>query len=169
MGVLFDLDQTLIDSRRAEPLRTARRWAEVYRLIPELQPYDGISDLLAELHARQMPICIVTSSPRPYCTRVIANWGWPIDATVCYHDTSRRKPHPDPILAALARLGIDAAGAVAVGDDPRDVAAARTAGVYSIGVLWGAANPQALLRSQPDRVCETVDDLRRSLLARFAI
>lgn len=45
-GVLIDLDLTLIASQDAEPLRRARRWPEVYSMIPKLQPYEGVADLI---------------------------------------------------------------------------------------------------------------------------
>lgn len=167
MAILFDLDQTLIDTQQVEPLRRARRWAEIYPLIPQLQPYEGINELLAELHTRGIPLCIVTSSPRPYCEQVIRHCRWQFNATVCFHDTAKRKPHPDPILEGLRRLGVTSDQAVAVGDAAKDTFAARAAQVISIGALWGTDNQQELLDSRPDVICHTVTELRDILLEKF--
>jgi phosphoglycolate phosphatase-like HAD superfamily hydrolase len=57
--------------------------------------------------------------------------------------------------------------AVAIGDDPKDIMAAKAARVYAIGVLWGASNHQALVSSRPDLICETVGELREALLDWF--
>jgi HAD superfamily hydrolase (TIGR01549 family) len=166
MGVIVDLDLTLIDSQRAEPLRKAKRWPDVYKLIPQFVAYDGISGLMTELVELGIPVCVVTSSPRPYCVRVLEHFKWQGVQTVCYHDTQRHKPYPDPILIGLQRLGIQADEAISVGDDPKDIAAAKAAHVYSIGALWGTLDRQSLINSNPDVLCETVEELRRTILTR---
>lgn len=166
MGIILDLDQTLIDSRGAEALRRARNWPRVYQTIPDLRPYDGIPELLQELGRLRVPICIVTSSPSSYCSRVLAHWNWNIPATVCYHDTTQRKPHPAPIFKALQLMGVPATAAVSVGDHPNDIVASKAAGVYAVAATWGAADKRALLAAQPDAVCSTVRELR-DLLAEW--
>src|SRR5437763_1202703 len=100
-GVLFDLDQTLINSSVAEPLRRQGKWAEVYKLISGFNRYDGIGELLAMLLEREVAIAIVTSSPRSYCAKVIEQHQFLVEKTVCYHDTNLHKPHPAPILKGI--------------------------------------------------------------------
>lgn len=169
MAILLDLDQTLIDSQIAESQRRARDWQSVYKLIPRLLPYPEIMELLSDLNIAGIPICIVTSSPKPYCDRVIAQWNWSINATVCYHDTQKRKPHPDPILLGLEKLSVGVSDAIAIGDAAKDTQAARSAGVFSIGAGWGALERNQLLQSNPDLLCETVGDLRKTLFEKFEI
>lgn len=168
MGLLIDLDQTLINSQLAEPYRRARNWQAVYKLIPELRPYTGITELLEELSSLKIPICIVTSSPRPYCERVIAYNGWTVQATVCYHDTTRWKPYPDPLLKGLERLNLQASDVVAVGDAAKDIQAAKAGKIYSIGTLWGSLEKEALIDVKPDFICKEVNDLRNQLLKIFS-
>jgi HAD superfamily hydrolase (TIGR01549 family) len=143
MAVLFDLDQTLINSISLHALRMAGKWAEVFKMIPNMKPYEGISELLVELNKRGIPVCIITSSLRSYCERVINHWGWKIDASVCYHDTTYHKPHCEPIIEGLSMLGVTADKTIAVGDDARDIIAAKRAGVFTVGALWGAADRNA--------------------------
>ncbi|NNG04391.1 MAG: phosphoglycolate phosphatase [Inquilinus sp.] len=50
---------------------------------------------------------------------------------------SRRKPDPEPLLAALAELGRTVEGAVMIGDSTADIDAARAAGMASIAVRYG--------------------------------
>lgn len=168
MGILIDLDQTLINSQAAEQLRRNGQWSDVYKMIPQLHPYPGISELLQELKAIGVPICIVTSSPRPYCEKIIKHWGWKIDATVCYHDTTNHKPLPEPIQKGLFSLGLEPSEAVAIGDAHQDIQAAKAAEVLSIGTLWGSLEKNLLKASKPDMVCVTVKDLREILLMKYS-
>ena len=162
-GVLFDLDQTLINSSTAEALRKARKWPEVYRLIPGFVVYDGIADILGMLFEREVPVGIVTSSPGTYCARVIAHYKFRIENTVCYHDTARKKPHPDPILKGIELLGIPADQVWAVGDDPRDIQSARAAAVHAVAVTWGAADESVLRAAGADKVFDAVAELHAFL------
>ena len=59
------------------------------------------------------------------------------DAVVGLCDVTRPKPAPDMVELCLARLGVEPARAVYVGDSPTDGMAARAAGVRFIGL--GAA------------------------------
>ena len=98
MPLIFDLDQALINSKEAEYYRGNRQWSEVYKMIPLLKPFDGMNELIKEIMANDIPFEVVTSSPSSYCKRVLNHWGWRPNSIVCFHDTNRRKPHPDPYL-----------------------------------------------------------------------
>ncbi len=162
--VLFDLDQTLIASRSADGLRKARRWKEVYRLIPEMAPYAGIPELLNRLRQNGLVVGIVTSTPKSYCTRVLTHWRWDVDETVCYHDTREHKPHPAPIHECLKRLQSSPPAAIYVGDSVADIEASRRANVVSVAALWDSDEPELVREASPDYICETVDDLEAILL-----
>ena len=165
--VIFDLDQTLIDSQIAEQKRRAREWQSVYRLIPKFSVYDGILDVIGRLRAKSVPMAVVTSSPRAYCERVVRHWGFDIPILVGYHDTARRKPYPDPVIRALQLAKRRSEEAVHVGDLPKDTEAAKAAGVVAIGAMWGTLDRDSLIGSEPDVLCETVDELWSCLAARF--
>ncbi|WP_187355481.1 HAD family hydrolase [Paenibacillus tengchongensis] len=167
MGIIFDLDQTLIESHTAEQYRTARKWDVVYEMVPKLTPFEGIHELLTELNLNSVPYGIVTSSPASYCNRIIKHWNWNTQFTVCFHDTTKRKPHPDPINLAVRKLGLPKQSIVSIGDDPNDVIASRNAGVISAGVLWGAKDRSALIASNPDYLFETIEEMSNFLRNQF--
>ena len=54
---------------------------------------------------------------------------------------ARPKPHPDLMLLALRTTGLEGADCVYVGDDLRDIEAARAAGMRSVVALWGYRLP----------------------------
>jgi pyrophosphatase PpaX len=59
------------------------------------------------------------------------------DTVVGGDETENHKPHPEPLLLALERMGARPEDAAYVGDSPFDMQAAKAAGLYAIGVSWG--------------------------------
>jgi len=52
--------------------------------------------------------------------------------TISYEDTINHKPHPEPLLLAAQKLGVEPGEAVYIGDAENDVKAARAAGMKVI-------------------------------------
>jgi len=75
-ALIFDLDQTLIESHHVEYLRKTRNWPAVYREIPTIQAYDGINQLLLNAKEKDIELAIVTSSPESYVQRIIDHFDW---------------------------------------------------------------------------------------------
>lgn len=159
MGVIFDLDNTLIDTSCTLELRSQRRWDEVYGMIPNLLPYEGINELLGKLNKNNIPICIVTSSPKSFCKSIIKQFRWENMRTVCYGDTRHHKPHPQPILKGVRLIGEEPQKVIAVGDRPKDIIAAKDAGTISIATLWGGSDKDEFMETEPDFVFNTVSEL----------
>jgi phosphoglycolate phosphatase-like HAD superfamily hydrolase len=99
--VIFDFDQTLVDTRPVEALRAARRWKDVMVQAPKLVVYDGIADLLGALHGKGQRLAIVTKSPDMVPKAFIKLYNWPIDIVVGYHQVTKRKPDPEGLLLAM--------------------------------------------------------------------
>ena len=59
-------------------------------------------------------------------------------------DTKKHKPAPDPILAAMDKMGADPATTVYVGDTINDMKAAHAAGAKFAGALYSYANPDSI-------------------------
>jgi phosphoglycolate phosphatase-like HAD superfamily hydrolase len=77
-------------------------------------------------------------------------------SVVCAGEAARRKPHPEPLLLALSRLGIPAAPAAYVGDSPEDIEMAQAAGAYPVGIPGGFPNGEALRGSRPRLLAGTL-------------
>jgi phosphoglycolate phosphatase len=79
-------------------------------------------------------------------------------AVVAGSDTTARiKPHPEPILWAAGRLGVDPRRVVMVGDTAADVRTAHAAGSLAVGVLCGFDDRDDL--KQADLVLASTADL----------
>lgn len=165
MGVIFDLDQTLVDSSIAIDERRKRNWGKVYSLIPQFDIFKGIDSIINLLQSNNIPICIVTSSPRSYCQKVINNFGWNDIKLVCYHDTKYKKPHKEPIEKAISLLGVGKEHIVSIGDDIKDIVASNSAGVTSVGVAWGTNSSTNL--KDADVIFTEVDQLKEFLINRY--
>ena len=118
----------------------------------------GAVDALRRFSERGLAQGVVTSGDGSRVRRELDTLGVAhfFAAVVCAGEASRKKPHPEPLLLALSRLGIPAADAAYVGDSPEDVLMAQAAGAYAIGIPGGFPNREALLASAPDLVAESL-------------
>jgi phosphoglycolate phosphatase len=66
----------------------------------------------------------------------------------------------------LKRAGVEPARAIAIGDEVRDIEAARSAGIACAAVTWGYAAPAALRAQRPDLLFERMDEIAPALLSR---
>lgn len=138
MAIIFDLDQTIIDSRIAFEMRRNKNWSGVYNLIPQMQPYHEVINLVRELIYLDINVAIVTSSPRSYCNRVLEFLGLTGVPTVCFHDTEKHKPDPEPLLLAIERMNVQEDEPIfVVGDEEKDIVAANQIGAIGILAYWG--------------------------------
>lgn len=159
--IIFDFDQTLVDTSSLENLRSHRRWSEVRRRAGFLDPYPGVTDLLGELRDRNQKLAIVTTSPNMVAEDFVQKYNWPVETVIGYHQVNRRiKPRPDGLLLALSHCGEAPDGSSHVGDKPEDTEASRNAGVLAIGAGWGSKDIALLKASEPDRLFMAVADLR---------
>jgi len=155
LGIIFDLDQTLVDSTAALSFRSRKDWTNTYKLIPSFTIYEGLRDVFQYLTMKKISVVIVTSSPATYCTKVADHFSIPYIKIIGFHDTVRRKPHPDPIIKAIAELGLPKHNIISFGDDPKDIIASKAAGVYSVGCLWGSSDSEALMQAKANHYIST--------------
>jgi N-acetyl-D-muramate 6-phosphate phosphatase len=103
------------------------------------RPFDGIEEMLAALEADGARWGIVTNKPEYLARQVLPAFGWDARSAILVGgDTlAERKPHPLPLLHSAQALGVEPAQCAYVGDDERDIMAARAAGMPSVVALWG--------------------------------
>ena len=136
MGIIFDLDQTIIDSSIAQEARKNRDWKTACGLIHQMKPYKRVVDLIKIMVNQGIEVAVVTSSPEHYCKRVLKYLELMNVITVCYHDTRKHKPNPEPYQLAISKMRNKQKRMIAVGDEQNDIIAAKRAGIESISVGW---------------------------------
>ena len=150
------------DAERAEEL--VRVYTEHNKpLHAELVACGGMLELLEELKAEGRRLGIVTAKRR--ATVGLAFETIPIahlfDTVVAGDETERHKPHPEPLLTAVERLGARPETSAYVGDSPFDIQAAKAGGLAAIAATWGGIHSRERLeQEEPDDVVETPEELR---------
>jgi len=108
----------------------------------ETRLFQGTGELLGALESRGLRWGIVTNKAERLA-RLLLDALQMTRRAVCViggDSTPNIKPHPDPLLAACRVIGEAAGNCVYVGDDQRDVQAARAAGMKAAAVYWGYLN-----------------------------
>jgi N-acetyl-D-muramate 6-phosphate phosphatase len=101
--------------------------------------FDGMAEVLNAIEHDGACWGIVTNKPAGLARALVAALGLaPRCAVLVGGDTLPvRKPDPQPLHLACDELGVATPHAVYVGDDARDVEAARAAGMRSVVAAWG--------------------------------
>lgn len=104
------------------------------------RPYDGIPELLGELHRRGSRIAVV-SNKFYAATRELCHHFFPdtVEVAIGEHEAEgiRKKPAPDTVMEAFRQLDVEKEDAVYVGDSDVDLQTAHNSGLPCISVLWG--------------------------------
>ena len=69
-------------------------------------------------------------------------------------DRHPSKPHPSMIEAAMAEAGADPTSTAMIGDTSYDMAMAKAAGVFALGVTWGYHDRAELIAAGADRIAD---------------
>ena len=125
--------------------------------------FPGIEPLLAEIEARGMRWGIVTNKSTHLTRMIVAALGLERRAAcvVSGDTTPHLKPHPASLLHAASEIRLAPADCVYLGDDRRDIDAARAAGMRSVAVEWGYGS--ALESWNADAIIAQPMDLIRRL------
>jgi HAD superfamily hydrolase (TIGR01509 family) len=126
------------------------RWDAMYKakLAAELEPVEGVADVLDELHAAGYRTCVASSSGHPQLQTNLTTAG--------LHDrlkgrifsgteVEHGKPAPDLFLHAAATMGCPPDRCVVVEDSRYGVQAARAAGMPVFAFAAGQMTPLAAL------------------------
>lgn len=101
--------------------------------------FSGVPELVHSLEQQGRPWGIVTNKSERFTlpiARQEATLGR-ASVLVCGDSTPHSKPHPAPLLHACECLGVSPEQAIYVGDDERDMQAARAAGMRSVAADYG--------------------------------
>ena len=99
--------------------------------------FPGMDELVGQLTARHIAWGIVTNKATRFTARLVDELRVTPACVVCGDSTPHLKPHPAPLLLAAEKLKLAPADCVYVGDDLRDIQAARAAGMRCGAVEYG--------------------------------
>lgn len=129
--------------------------------------FDGVDELLAGLEARRLAWGVVTNKPKRFTPGVLKGLGLGHRAAVAVSGdtTPHAKPHPAPLLHACEQLGIVPSAAIYVGDDLRDIQAARAAGMPAVAAGYGYIGQSDIEHWHADVIIDRPQDLLKLLAA----
>ena len=113
-----------------EALRAARD-RRYFELLEDAEiSIPGVAELLPRLAARFRLAIVTSSEPGPFA-RTHARTGLVrhFELTLTRHDYVESKPHPEPYLTAVARMGVAPSRCLVIEDSERGLRAAKAAGL----------------------------------------
>jgi phosphoglycolate phosphatase len=123
--------------------------------------FPGVADMLQALAANGLRLALVSSDSEANARRKLG----PAAALFAHYDcTAALFGKPTRFRRVLKRAKIDAAQAIAIGDETRDIEAARANGMACGAVTWGYAAAKALRARQPDLMFDDIAEIPRALL-----
>ncbi|PDX93000.1 hypothetical protein COM78_20345 [Bacillus thuringiensis] len=158
-GLIFDLDNTLIDTDSLRGFRDSRQWQSCYQNLHNTAAICHMDILEDNVRKWNCKFGIVTNSPRPYAEKILKHHCFIYDRLIAYHDCKRRKPYPDPMLKCADYLGVLPEEVISIGDHMNDILAANNAGMTSIGVTWGDCSKEKILSANPNYVVDSFSEL----------
>jgi len=122
---------------------------------------DGVGDTLSTLHAKGYRLGVVTSGSHSRVTREmeLSALNGLIDVLICNEHIENKKPHPEGLEKALARMQSKPAESAYVGDAPEDIEMGKRGSVLTVGVRSNYPSSKRVLDASPDIYLETIVDL----------
>lgn len=124
-----------------------------------LEPIEGIKELLSELKNKDIPTAIASSSPRDFIDVVVSKFKLKnyFKFIVSGEEVKRGKPAPDIYFETAKKLGINPRDCIVIEDSKNGVLAAKTAGMKCIGFQNANSGNQDL--SKADIIVNSIKDV----------
>jgi phosphoglycolate phosphatase len=144
-------------SRWKMPLIARHLRKLVGRNAHQIELFPGTPDLLERLADTGVKIALVTSNSEANARKILGEeHAARIDFYACGSSLFGKAPK---FRRVLRKMGIPAAQALAIGDETRDVDAAREVGMRAGSVLWGYASETVLTALEPDALFRKPQDI----------
>ena len=126
----------------------------------DISLFKGVLAMLADLNARQHWLAVATGKSRPGLNEVLQA----VELQGVFHasrtaDETAGKPHPLMLEELMREFGVEPDRVLMIGDTTHDLQMALNAGCPSVGVSYGAHEPDTFTELQPRFVAHSVADL----------
>lgn len=129
-------------------------------IVEQTLVFPFVQELLEALQGRGVKMGLITNKPHEFTLLTLEKLGLAkfFQVALGAEATPNKKPHPEPLLVALQRLGAKPSEAVMIGDSPVDVQAARAAGMPVGVVAHGFVAREKLNEADPDWLVDSLKD-----------
>jgi phosphoglycolate phosphatase len=166
MGLMQALAHAAPDVPESKYPELGRRYRDHYSSHQnDLALFDGVLALLADLKARHHCLAVATGKSRRGLDEVLRT----VELRSVFDgsrtaDETAGKPDPRMLRELMAEFGTEPRRTLMVGDTTHDLQMALNAGCTSVGVSYGAHEPDAFDSLQPLFVAHSVPQLHQWLL-----
>ena len=131
----------------------------------DLSLFEGVLELLADLKPRHHWLTVATGKSRRGLDEVLhtVQLKGVFDGSRTADETAG-KPHPRMLQELMREFGVEPERTLMIGDTTHDLQMALNAGCASVGVSYGAHEPEAFQALQPRHVAHSVRELHDWLL-----
>ena len=131
----------------------------------DLSLFSGVLEMLMDLKSQQHWLTVATGKSRRGLDEVLktSELAGVFDGSRTADETAG-KPHPRMLQELMAEFGVTPARVLMVGDTTHDLQMALNAGCPSVGVSYGAHEPDAFHALGPRFIAHSVSDLHQWLL-----
>ncbi len=157
---LVEIFNAIDPAKTDQLIKEYREWNSM-RHDELVSEFDGVSETLKLLKATGVKMAIVSTKKNDILLRGIdvLDVDGIFDVIVGMDDVVHAKPHPEPILLALKKLGVEKEHALMIGDNSHDIEGGQNAGVATAGVAWSAKGEAFLQSFNPDYMLHHISDL----------
>lgn len=125
------------------------------------EPYEGILDMLKRLKEKGITTAILSNKPHSTAIKVNDALFGSTLIDLCYgaRDGINLKPDPAGIFEILKELGLKKEECLYIGDTATDMKTGKSAGLYTVGVLWGFRERDELEKNGSDAIISHPSEL----------
>jgi phosphonatase-like hydrolase len=136
---------------------------QVNKAYEKVRPIDGAEEAMSQMRRDGYILATTTGFDRPVTDAILGRLGWKpfFVASITSDDVVEGRPAPYMLFHAMEAARVDnVADAIAVGDTPLDIQAARNGGLAAaIGVYSGAATEARLRKEKYSHILASVASL----------
>ncbi len=124
------------------------------------KPYDGISEMLAELSGKGIKLAVVSNKADFAVQSLVKRYfGDVFHCAVGEREGINRKPAPDTVLEVMRILNVNNTEVLYVGDSDVDIKTAENAGIPAVSVAWGFRNKAFLQSFKPNYIIDCPEEI----------
>jgi phosphoglycolate phosphatase len=144
------------------PMIAAEMRRRISAEVDRIGVFAGVADMLRALDERDKKLAIVSSNSEQNVRRVLgAENAARIDAFDC---SAAMFGKAGKLRSVMRTLSVAARETLYIGDETRDIEAAREVGAASGAVAWGYAKPEILATFRPTLTFDTLNDIATEIL-----
>ncbi len=132
------------------------RYREIFKdnCMHEVKPYEGIRELLAALKEKGLKITVLSNKPHDQTIDVVETLfgkGY-FDVIQGQKPEVPIKPSPEGVYQIMEQLSLKREDILYLGDTGTDMKTGKSAGAFTVGVLWGFRKREELEENGADAI-----------------